>query len=643
MITKNISKYLLTFITAALMTLAVGGAVYAAPEGTPINNPTKYYSISADGRYYLPEDFYINNDWIKLTINKNKSVTLDLNGKTLKGGITVDEGASLTLTDSAGGGMVDGFNSSSAGNIGVFVVRGAEFIMENGIICNHTSSGVFVDPTGSFTMNGGKISDNIGYYGGGVRVEFQDGIGRGTFTMNGGLITGNTANVSSYSEGGGVFVDGYFYMNGGTITGNTSYEGNGVFVSNTANTYIKGGTVTDNEGEDVYLESVATPGIRCYLQDSPNIGTIKFEEDLYSKHGLISLSGPMTNTTPILIDNTEGDKFAEKSNNISLEENIFSFKCKDDTKGIGLDEDSLTIRPAAPAPTLSSISPADQSAEQGYGSTSSFTYDVSFAGNPDSHILGYHWFSNTTPVNVGGTMIAGATGNTFTPPTGLAPGTYYYYCAVDSKNDNTNSYRRDASSVVTFKVSAPPAPPEPEPEPEPAVVYKDIKRVYVTARKVTLNAGKTKKLKAVVLPTKAVNRQVTWTSTNPEVAEVSSNGVVTAKKAGKATIIATSMDPSKKSSCTVTVKGPVAVKSVGLSTTKTTMKSGKTKILKANVRPAKAANKAVSWETSDKTVVSFEVINSQKIKLTAHNPGTATITVTTADGGKTKKCKVTVK
>lgn len=63
----------------------------------------------------------------------------------------------------------------------------------------------------------------------------------------------------------------------------------------------------------------------------------------------------------------------------------------------------------------------------------------------------------------------------------------------------------------------------------------------------------TKQLTAVVYPTNAANKNVTWTSNKNDVATVDSTGLVTAKAVGKATITATTEDGGYTDTCVVTV------------------------------------------------------------------------------------------
>jgi len=58
----------------------------------------------------------------------------------------------------------------------------------------------------------------------------------------------------------------------------------------------------------------------------------------------------------------------------------------------------------------------------------------------------------------------------------------------------------------------------------------------------SLQIGNTKNLAAVVSPDEALNKAVTWSSSNPSVASVDSNGKVTAISEGNAVITATTED-----------------------------------------------------------------------------------------------------
>lgn len=81
----------------------------------------------------------------------------------------------------------------------------------------------------------------------------------------------------------------------------------------------------------------------------------------------------------------------------------------------------------------------------------------------------------------------------------------------------------------------------------------------------------------------------------------------------------------------------IAVTGVALDQTTLIMAKGGTATLKAVVAPADATNQSVSWSSSDTSVVTV----SGGV-VTAVSAGTATITVTTDDGGKTAGCTVKV-
>lgn len=92
---------------------------------------------------------------------------------------------------------------------------------------------------------------------------------------------------------------------------------------------------------------------------------------------------------------------------------------------------------------------------------------------------------------------------------------------------------------------------------------------------------------------------------------------------------------------TETTPTPVAVTSVELNKATTSMKVGETEKMTAEVKPSGATNKDVTWKTSDSSVVAITP-NGAECELKGLKAGKATITVTTADGGKTDTCEVTV-
>ncbi len=164
----------------------------------------------------------------------------------------------------------------------------------------------------------------------------------------------------------------------------------------------------------------------------------------------------------------------------------------------------------------------------------------------------------------------------------------------------------------------------------------DPTSINLSQTSITLEKGKTQTITATVSPSNATDKTVMWTTSNSSVATVS-NGNITAKGAGTATITAKTVN-GKTATCEVTVKNPtVDPTSINLSQTSITLEKGKTQTITATVSPSDATDKTVTWTTSNSSVAT--VSNG---KITAKGAGTATITAKTVNG-KTATCKVTVK
>lgn len=139
--------------------------------------------------------------------------------------------------------------------------------------------------------------------------------------------------------------------------------------------------------------------------------------------------------------------------------------------------------------------------------------------------------------------------------------------------------------------------------------------------------------------TLTANRSVVWSSSDTTVATVSSAGVVTGVKAGKATI--TAKDTSGMTgTVTVTVQQTtVAVQSVSLNKTSLTLTAGGSETLTATVSPSNASNRSVTWASSNTAVATVSGGTVKAVKA-----GSATITATASDSsGKKATASVTVK
>ena len=82
---------------------------------------------------------------------------------------------------------------------------------------------------------------------------------------------------------------------------------------------------------------------------------------------------------------------------------------------------------------------------------------------------------------------------------------------------------------------------------------------------------------------------------------------------------------------------PASVTGISLDKSEFLLVVGNTKTITATVTPENASNKSVSWDSSDESVATVE-----NGVVTAVGKGTATITATTTDGGKTASCVVRV-
>ena len=152
----------------------------------------------------------------------------------------------------------------------------------------------------------------------------------------------------------------------------------------------------------------------------------------------------------------------------------------------------------------------------------------------------------------------------------------------------------------------------------------------------SLHVGESLTLTATVNPDNATNKSVTWSSDRTSVATVI-NGVVTAVAVGTATITVRTTDGGYTATCTVNVM-PIAVDSVSLNKTDTSIIQGYTERLISTVSPENATDKSVVWSSDNPDIATID----SNGEVRAISIGSATITATTVDGSKTAECTVNV-
>ena len=269
---------------------------------------------------------------------------------------------------------------------------------------------------------------------------------------------------------------------------------------------------------------------------------------------------------------------------------------------------TITVNPRTVTVTDVTISPTSASLQ--VGKTATFTATVKPTNATNKNIT---W-------SVSNSSILSITNSSNTQATikALAPGT----ATLKAKTADGN-YVASASITVT----------------SPTV---SVTSVTVSPSEASVSINGTLQLTPNVKPSTATNRSVTWSSSNPSVATVSNTGLVTGKAAGTATITVKTNDGNKTATSTITVTDSsitvIHPEGVTLTPASDTIAVGATKALTATVTPEDAADKSITWSSSDTNIATVSDLG----EVTAIAEGNATITATTVDGNKTATSAITI-
>lgn len=170
------------------------------------------------------------------------------------------------------------------------------------------------------------------------------------------------------------------------------------------------------------------------------------------------------------------------------------------------------------------------------------------------------------------------------------------------------------------------------------IVSKTIIPEGISLNKTNLNmlVNETDNLTVSFQPSEAQTKNIYWSSSDPSVATVNLTGLVTAKKLGRATITAKTLEDTLVATATVNVLANVD--GITLSHQNVNITVGGTQELSASIKPANVLDKSVTWVSANTSIATVD----NKGNITAESAGTTTITATSADGKYSATCNVKV-
>ena len=267
-------------------------------------------------------------------------------------------------------------------------------------------------------------------------------------------------------------------------------------------------------------------------------------------------------------------------------------------KGGAYDRCHIIVRESAV--TGVSISPTCLEIESGK------TYQMSGGTNPSGGSI--RWFTNDSNI-----ISINATSGVITAKN---PGSTYVYAMT------TDYAYRSQNAYIT-------------------VYPKRVSSIRIMSTQVELAIDATKQLQATIMPSDANNKKINWYSCDPSIADVDSNGVVTARREGTTNVYAISADGGYVTSnmCVIRVVRSPLVSRIEISECCISGVVGRSKKLEVSVYPNYATNKKVNWSSTNTSVARVDAYGTVEFVAV----GNAIIKATADDGsGATDYCTVEV-
>ena len=162
-----------------------------------------------------------------------------------------------------------------------------------------------------------------------------------------------------------------------------------------------------------------------------------------------------------------------------------------------------------------------------------------------------------------------------------------------------------------------------------------VEKIELSANQNTINKGEKIKINAVIYPTDATNKKLTYSSSNTNIATVSSDGYVIGVGSGSAKITAKASN-GVSSSITINVYSPVT--DLVVSTENVMVQEGESFRIIASVMPEDANNQGISYFSENEEIAKVDSLGN----VTGIKEGETDVIVETKEGGFSKKVKINV-
>lgn len=163
-----------------------------------------------------------------------------------------------------------------------------------------------------------------------------------------------------------------------------------------------------------------------------------------------------------------------------------------------------------------------------------------------------------------------------------------------------------------------------------------VKGISISTEELTLSVGRRKMLTCTVTPSDAENKEVIWSSSNPDVVTVSENGLVTAQRSGSAIVTVTTVDGGFTATCKVYAVSHLT--DLKIENENYLLKVGETQQIGLILTPEDANDSTWTWSSDNEAVCTVD----ENGLITGIGEGTATVTLRTANGMIEKSCTVNV-